>query len=71
MKVRLPHKDTTGIDNTRTDYIELRDMIAIEAMHSLINFESNESLQKQRRVVISKRAYKMADEMLKARKIKR
>ena len=62
MKVRLPDKDTTGIDNTRTDYIELRDYIAIKAMQGMVSHYGDDGDS------VGEIAYRMADAMLEARK---
>ena len=69
MKVRLPDKDTTGIDLTRTDYIELRDYFAAKAMQALLNGKyCNDSWKEFKTSVISAKAYSIADQMLEARK---
>ena len=61
MKVRLPDKDTTGIDLTRTDYIELRMLIAIEAMKLFMTLCGEDDVQ-----TIAFKSFRMADEMIKA-----
>ena len=69
MKVRLPDKDTTGIDLTRTDYIELRDYFAAKAMQGLMSTQNIEGALNNESV--ASWAYGVADAMLKERKIKR
>ena len=68
MKVRLPDKDTTGIDLTRTDYIELRDYMAIEILKGIMlrweepGYTDGGAINE---------AYNLADTALETRKIKR
>ena len=66
MKVRIPDKDTTGIDLTRTDYIELRDYFAAKAMQGLMSTQHIEGALNNESV--ASWAYGVADAMLKERK---
>ena len=66
MKVRLPDKDTTGIDLTRTDYIGLRDYFAAKAMQGLMSTQHIEGAPNNESV--ASWAYGVADAMLKERK---
>lgn len=59
MKVKTPTGDIDGKPMVKVDYIELRDYIAIEAMKELIR---GYSLEEDK---VSKKAYQMADEMMK------
>ena len=70
MKVRLPDKDTTGIDLTRTDYIELRDYFAAKAMQGMITYDLIDYLTNYENQVddFCKLSYVIADKMLKSRK---
>ena len=66
MKVRLPDKDTTGIDNTRTDYIELRMLIAIEAMKGFLSSWGEHDLQNFSEIAHD--SFLLADSMIKQSK---
>ena len=57
-------------ENPLHEGMDLRDYFAVKAMQSLIIVEGCESMQSQRRYIISKRSYKMADEMMEARNAK-
>ena len=48
--------------------MDLRDYFAAKAMQFLINKEVSNSLTSDRRKIIAKRSYKMADTMMEARK---
>ena len=65
MKVRLPDKDTTGIDLTRTDYIGLRDYFAAKAMQG---FCANPEETSWNAEDVARNAYDVADAMIKASK---
>ena len=66
MKVRLPDKDTTGIDNTRTDYIELRTLIAIKAMKGFLSSWGEHDLHEFNEIAHD--SFSLADAMIRASK---